>query len=324
MIRDVSLIIPSKNNAKNITKLLLGIISWEEVPSEIILVDSSIKKFVIPEEFENFLSKYNINLKVIYGENFYPGHARNIGINGSTNPMVAFLDASTFPSNKWLSGSLKIITEENCEGLWGNTYYQADTYMKKIFRACSYGARPVQTLPGSVFKKNVFNKCGLFIEDTRAGEDADWISRNRLHKINMFLTEEILIYNELNKNNIKELLKKWFRNYTYTSKLPYFRAHKDFYFYLISFIAILSAYNWNRILPSWDTRDILYIPNVTTGMVLLLFFGYILVRVIALPFTKGEKLSFIFPVNFIVIATMSAIIDTIKALAFGYSRMVNK
>ena len=153
MIRDVSLIIPSKNNAKNITKLLLGIISWEEVPSEIILVDSSIKKFVIPEEFENFLSKYNINLKVIYGENFYPGHARNIGINGSTNPMVAFLDASTFPSNKWLSGSLKIITEENCEGLWGNTYYQADTYMKKIFRACSYGARPVQTLPGSVFKK---------------------------------------------------------------------------------------------------------------------------------------------------------------------------
>jgi len=65
MIRDVSLIIPSKNNAKNITKLLLGIISWEEVPSEIILIDSSIKKFVIPEEFENFLSKYNINLKVI-------------------------------------------------------------------------------------------------------------------------------------------------------------------------------------------------------------------------------------------------------------------
>jgi hypothetical protein len=59
-------------------------------------------------------------------------------------------------------------------------------------------------------------------------------------------------------------------------------------------------------------------------MVLLLFFGYILVRGIALPFTKGEKLSFIFPVNFIVIATMSAIIDTIKALAFGYSRMVNK
>lgn len=324
MRREVSLIIPSKNNDKNILNLVLGIMSWEEVPNEIIIIDSSNRKIELPEEFEFFLDKYNIRLEIVYGEKFYPGHARNIGIKKSANSLVAFLDVSTYPKDSWLSSCLKIIELENCEGVWGNTYYLANTYLKKIFRACSFGSAPIQTLPGSVFKKDVFSKCGLFIQETRAGEDGDWMSRVRVHKIKMALSEEFLSYNELNNYSIKDLLKKWFRNYTHTARLPFFRAHKDFYFYVISLIAILLAYNWNRVIASWDMSNIFYVPNITTGIMLLLSFCYIVIRGIALPYKKGVSLSFIFPVNFIIITIMSVMVDITKATAFGYSRLVNK
>jgi hypothetical protein len=324
MVIDVTLIIPCKNHEENISKLLLGMMNWEEIPSEIIIIDSSKIKIAVPGVFKNFLKEHKIKLMIIYGEKLYPGHARNIGVNKSSNYLVAFLDTATSPSNSWLSSSVRIIEQDGSDGVWGNTYYQANTHVKKIFRACTFGDIPIQTLPGSVFGKRIFKKCGLFIEDTRAGEDGDWMSRVRLHKIKMSLSEEFLNYDELNKNNIKNLLKKWFRNYTHTAKLPFFRAHKDFYYYTISLVAVLFAYNWNRIFASWDMKNFLYIPNITTGLIFLLCLSYIFVRGIAVPFKKGVNLSFIFPVNFIFIAGMSSLIDLIKLIAFGNSRLINK
>jgi glycosyltransferase involved in cell wall biosynthesis len=324
MARDVSLIIPSKDNEKNILKLVLGIMSWKEVPNEIIVIDSSKKKIEFPEELEIFLDEHNIKLEVIHGETFYPGHARNIGIKKSENSLIAFLDASTHPTDSWLSCCLEIIDLKDCEGVWGNTYYLANTYLKKIFRACSFGSAPVQTLPGSVFKKDIFNKCGLFIQGSRAGEDGDWMCRVRLHEINMARSDELLSYDELNNYSIKDLLKKWFRNYTHAARLPYFKAQKDFYYYTISFTTILLAFNWNRVITSWDSNNIFYIPNITTGIILLLGFCYILIRGIALPLKKGVKLSFILPINFLLITVMSALLDLTKAIAFGYSRLINK
>ena len=38
------------------------------------------------------------------------------------------------------------------------------------------------------------------------------------------------------------------------AKLPFFRAHKDYYFYAISFVAVIIAFNWNWILASWDDK----------------------------------------------------------------------
>jgi hypothetical protein len=292
------------------------------IPDEIIIIDSSKKKLLIPKDFVLFTEKYNIKLLIIHETNLYPGHARNIGISNSKNSILAFLDVSTYPTNKWLHSGYNLIRKNNSEGVWGNTYYKANAFPSKIFRACTFGAKPIKTLPGSILKKNIFNICGLFIESVRAGEDGDWMSRADLQKIKMSSPEEFLTYNELNTTSFKQLIKKWFRNYIFGGRLPFLRAHKDFYYYALSFIAIVIAFNWNWILASWDQESIFFIPNITKISVLIIIIIYFYIRGIYLPIKKGVNPRFILPINFIFIGLLSALLDFTKALAFAYSKLI--
>ncbi len=323
MIKEVSLVIPSQNAEIELKQLLRSIPNWEAIPNEIIIVDSSENKLLIPEDFKLFTKKLNIRLLIIYEKDLYPGHARNVGISNSKNTLLAFLDTSTFPSNKWLSSGLNLINIKNNEGVWGNTLYQADTFTSKIFRACTFGEKPIRTFPGSIFNKNIFDRCGLFIETTRAGEDGDWMSRAELHEIKISSPEEVLSYDKLNFMSIKKLIKKWFRNNMFGAKLPFYRAHRDFYYYAISFVAVVIAFNWNWILASWDEQSIFYIPNITKISILIILIIYIFMRGIFLPRKKGVNLSFVFPINFIFIFLLSVLLDLTKALAFAYSKLTN-
>jgi glycosyltransferase involved in cell wall biosynthesis len=322
MVRNVSLIIPSQNAETKLLRLLRYIPSWKVIPNEIIIVDSSQKKFLIPEDFELLVKKLGIKLLVLYGKNLYPGHARNIGINNSTNSLLAFLDTSTHPSKKWLSSGLELMHINNSQGVWGNTYYQADSYISLIIRSCTYGARPIKTFPGSILNKSIFDRCGLFIESTRAGEDGDLMGRADFHKITLPTSEEFLNYDELNYMTVKKLLKKWFRNYSFSGKLTHRRSQKDFYFYIISFAAVLTAYNWNRIFASYQEDSIYFIPYITRASVLGVLVIYMVLRGIVIPRKKGVSFTFIFPINFILITIISFLIDLTKALAFGYSRVI--
>jgi len=320
MIRDVSLIIPSKNAKKNLFKLLKCIPDWDTIPNEIIIVDSSYDKIIIPKFFNIFVKSNNIRLSIIYGKSLYPGHARNIGINSSNNKLVAFLDTSTMPKRTWLSSGLEIVSTQNSEGVWSKTYYEADQFLAKIYRASTFGDKPIKTFPGSILKKNVFNKCGLFIETTRAGEDGDWISRSTVHSLNISIPDEFLNYGELNEVSTLQIIKKWLRNYSHSSQLPYSKAHRDFYYYGISFLAVLIAFNWNAVLASWDSESELYIPNITKISVLILLIFYTFIRGILMPRRKGVSLKFIFPVNFIFISFFSGVLDFVKVLAFIFAK----
>lgn len=322
--KEISLIIPSRDSKENLFELLRSISSWEAIPNEIIIVDSSEKKLEVPEDIKLFAEKFNIRLLVKIEKNLFPGHARNIGINNSSNSLLAFLDTSTHPNKNWLSSALNILEIEKSNGVWGNTYYEADTYLAKIIRACTYGTKPIKTFPGSILKKNTFKKCGLFIESSRAGEDGDWMTRSSMHRIKISNPKEALSYDEINDFTIKILLKKWFRNYSFSSRLPHRRLQKDIYFYFISFITIIIAYNWNRVVASYQPDSIFFIPYVTRISFFLIVVSYAFFRGILMPVKKGIDFNFIFPLNFIVISFVSGLIDVTKALAFGYSRFVKK
>jgi glycosyltransferase involved in cell wall biosynthesis len=320
MVENISLIIPSRDAEERLLQLLSCIPNWKTIPNEIIIIDSSENKLSIPKDFESFTKNLNIQLLIIYETNLYPGHARNIGISNSKNSILAFLDTSTFPSNKWLYSGYNLMKNDNSVGVWGNTYYQAKAFPSKIFRACTFGCKPIKTFPGCILNKNIFNICGLFIESVRAGEDGDWMSRVDLQKIRMSSPEEFLTYNELNTISFKQLIKKWFRNYKHGAGLPFYKAHKNYYYYGISLVAVLVAFNWNRVIAAWDTESIFFIPNITTISAISIFTIYIILRGIILPKKKGVNIRFLFPINFVFIVILSALLDFTKALAFAYSK----
>ena len=59
-----------------------------------------------------------------------------------------------------------------------------------------------------IINENIFNKCGLFIESTRAGEDADFMSRAKLHNLNICESDSFLNYDKLDKISTKDIIKK--------------------------------------------------------------------------------------------------------------------
>ena len=116
------------------------------------------------------------------------------------------------------------------------------------------------------------------------------------------------------------LIKKWFRNYKFSAKLPFYRAHKDLYFYAASFITALIAFNWNQVLASWNTNSIYYIPNITKFSLLGILLIYTFIRGILLPFKKSVKFSFIFPFNIFFVVLLSMTLDLTKFIAFIYAK----
>ncbi len=318
---NISLIIPIKNNSNQLNKLLNSIEQWTLFPKQIILVDSSDLKFEVSQQFEIFCCNNNISINSIHEKNLFPGNARNLGIKNSNFEFIAFLDTNTMPNKNWLKNNFTNLIKSGSEGILGSTIYNAINKKEKLIRAATYGIKPLNTLPGSIFSIDVIKKCGLFIDSVRAGEDQDWMVRLNLHKVKIINSKEILVYDGLLGFSYFDILKKWFRNYYSASKLPYLRSHKDWYFYGMSFILIIVAFNWNAIMANWYSSSIFYIPHITKISLVALTFLYISLRGVYYPLLKGLKLNFIFPLNFLKLVTLSFALDAAKLAAFIFSKI---
>ena len=73
-------------------------------------------------------------------------------------------------------------------------------------------------------------------------------------------------------------------------------------------------------IAAWDRESIFFIPNITTISAISIFIIYLTMRGIILPKKKGVDIRFLFPINFIFIVILSALLDFTKALAFAYSK----
>ncbi len=240
--KKISLIIPHKDSEDQLIKVLNHIRLWTLYPDEVLIIDSSKPRLEISGNFSNFCNENNIAQKILFGDDLFPGAARNIGIISASNNILAFLDVNTIASKDWLKSGLNILNSEGTEGVWGHTYYKAERHTEKIIRASSYGQKPIRTLPGSMFYKDVFFKCGLFIESVRAGEDGDWINRVILQELAVVSPKEELTYVGLSHLSYISVIKKWHRNYLSASRLPSLKAHQDLYFYVLAVFIVFAAF----------------------------------------------------------------------------------
>ena len=321
MLLNLSIIVPHQNQLDELIVLLESISQLDDLPREIIVVDSSRKPIMLSQQFADFCESHEIQLIVERRNHLFPGHARSIGITKASYPIIAFLDTQTIPPRDWLSSFHELILNEGKDGVLGSTLYSANTFEEKVIRAATYGCKPIITLPGSILRISVFDKTGAFLPDTRAGEDTDWMERARLHNLNLDRSSKSMHYTGLHSANSQEILKKWHRNYLHTAKLPFFKPHRDFYLYMFFILLILIAYNWNSVIASWNPADELYIPNVTKIMFGALILIYTFVRGLLMPLKKGVKITFLLPFGFLAILLLSFFIDLVKFCAFAQTKL---
>ena len=326
MQKKISLIIPANTNEFHIEDVLINVFQWSLSPSEVIIIVTSEKRIKIDKHIIKDFKKKNINLNLIYKKNFFPGAARNVGIQKAKYDYLVFLDMNTLPYSKdWLKTNFKYILKNKLKGVTGQTYYLASNKTEKIIRAATYGKASLSTIPGSIFLKKSVLKVGFFDSLTRAGEDTDWIKRLNTNNLNIKNAIHPVFYKGLYNTNYTIILKKWFRNYYYSSHLPHMSPQKFFYITMLFFIFSFFVYNLNLLILQWQSNDNLfpYFPHITKIFLMTSFIIYTFIRGVFMPMQKKIDLKYLLPYNFFFVTVFSISLDIVKMLTF-FSTIVRK
>jgi hypothetical protein len=286
---------------------------------EIVIVDSYRKLEKCPVEIRSLCAIFGIKLIYEFRNCALPGAARNIGLGVSTCNLIAFIDVQTIPRPMWLEESLNLLKDDQIYGVWGATAFSAQTKFEGLVRDGFYGVLARKTLPGSVFRREIFSKSGEFIDWVRAGEDTEWMLRVQILKMQIAHTTIVLVdYVGLIGTDRKQLVKKWYRNYSAARELPHFFPQKLFLWLFIYPLIVLIAFNWNYLLADWQMDSPLYIGHITKLVAILPIIIYITVRGIVLPLKRGVDIWNLLPFRFFSIISVCFMADLVKILVFTF------
>jgi GT2 family glycosyltransferase len=317
-ITSISVIIPSYHSKRDLIEIVDKVCCQTAKPAEIVIVDSSPKGGVCPSEIAALCSDSSIKLIYEHRERALPGEARNIGLGMANGELIAFIDVQTIPRSYWLATCLDHLDRHDVIGVFGAICFSSENAFERLVRDGFYGVRPLKTLPGAVFRREVFDKTGQFIDWIRAGEDTEWLLRLELHKIPIFQSSDPLAdYVGLIGLDMNQLLKKWHRNYSAARDLPHFFPQKLLLWLILYPLLVLIAFKWNDLLANWRMDSPLYIGHATKIVAILPALLYIIVRGVLLPLQRGVSIWQILPIRFLAITLICTMADGVKFLVFS-------
>jgi hypothetical protein len=317
-LNKISVIIPSNHGLIELQRIVKAICVQSLKPAEIVIVDSS--NFTLDEcspEIVELCKLHRIKLHYLRRTLAMPGDARNIGIDLASGELIALIDVQTIPKPHWLEATAKLLSNHEAYGVWGGTYFSASTRFERLVRDGFYGVLPRKTLPGSVFRREVFDKTGQFIKWVRAGEDTEWMLRLEVLKIPMISTSEKLIdYYGLSDINLRKLLYKWHRNYKASQELPHFFPQKLLLWLIMYPLLVLIAFNWNYLIADWRMDSPFYIGYITRIAAISPLVLYFIIRGFVLPLKRGISFWDLFPFRFLAITVICFMADLVKVITF--------
>lgn len=246
----ISIITPTYNSAKTISRTIDSIISQDYKDIEYIVVDglSSDDTLSIVKECE---SKIKIN--IIYEKDNGIYDAMNKGIKMATGDIVGILNSDDFYENESvLSDVAQTFGDEIIEAVYGDISYFGDD-INKVTRYWKAGEYTESNLnngwviphPALFVRKSVYEKCGLFNTDFKIAADYEFILRIlKVYKISVKYIPKIFVkmFNGGNSGSSlnqrikgwKELIKSWKVNNLkmppfFILKRVLFKIHQFFY-----------------------------------------------------------------------------------------------
>lgn len=175
----VALVVPILNEAATLPVLLRALAALDLKPAELIFVDAGSQDASahIINDWWQSAGWNGARLRVLDVPHAYPGAARNAGIMESTQPWIAFLDAGITPDPQWLRVLVETGQSTQAAGVFGITRFTGQDALTTALCALSYGQGAMRsTLPGSMFRREVFAEIGEFDPALRAGEDRLWLA----------------------------------------------------------------------------------------------------------------------------------------------------
>lgn len=286
MKQTISIVIPCRDDDCLMFRLTLDAIACQILqPEELIIIDSSANNVI-----ENTCDAHGLNNIISYQKisPAFAGLSTNVGIKSAKGNLIALLDTKTLPAPDWLETYRNFLYQNGVDVIFGSTTFSYKTNFQRAVRAASYGSIAHETVPGSLFYKEVGIRIP-FKENLRAAYDLDWKIRLRDEFKTFTPMNSFISYSQF-PSSIFSLVKKYFIYSFYTGMTVAQKSLKDIYFSIALVVTALIIPNWNLMLPGWDQNP-LYIPDVTKKYFLLLTIFLLLVSLTSLIFKQELKSS---------------------------------
>lgn len=221
--RFVSIIIPCRNEEKYISQCL-GSLNLQDYPKnklEIIMVDGAsddgTRKII-----ESYLDKFTV-IKILDNPKKITPISLNIGINNAEGEIIIRMDVHASYESSYVSKCVKYLNEYNADNVGGviKTVPGENTIIAKAialalsskfgagnsyFRIGSDEPREVDTVPFGCFRKEIFDRIGLFNENLARSQD--WELNLRIRRVGGKI---VLVPNIEVKYFPKATLKEYFK-----------------------------------------------------------------------------------------------------------------
>lgn len=185
----ISVIIPVRNEAASIGRLVEDLLAQTLPPAEIVITDGG-----STDATPAILSQYVTNgapIRLLRESAALPGRGRNLAAAQAANEWLAFIDAGTRPERTWLESLAKRAQEKSdIDVVYGSFEPVADT----LFKRCAVMAytSPPQEIEGKpvrsrsvaslLMRRNVWQTVGGFPENLRSAEDLLFL--NKIEQMN--------------------------------------------------------------------------------------------------------------------------------------------
>lgn len=309
----ISIIIPHKDDAVFLKNLVNELAHQTLNDFEIIIIDSSHDEMKVSKNM--FRDDLNFSIKVIHTNNTFPGKARNIGVIEASAEYIAFIDSKSIPVSNWLQQNYDLLNLSNSKIVLGLFRAHASdlNFFQKILKASSYGNSQHVSVPGSMMPKDVFLSSGGFNEEVGAGEDIEWIERLNILNLKVIIANQINFFYIGFPETFHKAIIKWVFYSFENAKINILQTQKSLYFILLMVLILYFIYSWNYLFTqgAWSNSPY-FVPNLNTTVWTVLLIMYALLRGIIMPINKKEELLYIFPVKWILIATLGFLIDVSK------------
>jgi len=257
----VSIVLPVRNEAKTIQKVLDGLLRQEYEDIEIIVIDG-----MSTDETRNIVQRYvkcfPEKVKLIENAKVYTPSGLNIGIRNSSGEYVMIASGHASYSKNYIKECVKAIESGECDIAGGVVEVLPRSESKKALAIAEILKHPfgiggaryklgavektyVDTVAYGVYKREVFEKVGLFNENLIRNQDIEFNLRLKGSGYRIMLIPQARAY-YFARDKYKELWKNNFSNgfwVTYSKKFaenPYRLRHLIPLFFVVYLITLFA------------------------------------------------------------------------------------
>ncbi|MEW6618095.1 MAG: glycosyltransferase [bacterium] len=258
----ISIIIPVKNGEKTIKKCLDSLKNLNYTNYEIIVIDDNSS-----DKTQEILSSYE-GIQTMKTSGVGPASSRNLGIKQAKGDYLAFTDADCIVHPEWLKELLKGFDEDSVVGVGGDQQSPDDEsefgkivqgFLKTVGFVTDY-IKAQKTMIETkhnpscnvMYKKEIFDKLGGFLEGLWPGEDVEFDYRiKKLKKYKLKYNPQAIVYH-YRPDNLREFC-QMMKNYGWAQgflvkKYGVFRLiHYEPLFLLILALSSL----WSLVIGHW-------------------------------------------------------------------------